>query len=134
MSLARLSVVDTAAMISGNQTTVFWMAAVAFPLRTFENINAGNTSADAKLITNHGMTCTKRIVFAVATLVFREFNPIHMPNQASAARLARTVKVPAADIASANHSFGAVIPPAETITVPPMLVVVTTVTFVIPLA
>ena len=58
---------------------------------------------DAKDMTNHGMIWTKRIVFNVARLVFFEFNPIHMPNQIKAIKLAATASVPAAEVTTVTR-------------------------------
>ena len=68
----------------------------------------------------------------MAILWFFEFNPIHMPNQHRAARLATNVSVPATEIASITKSFGAAKPPNETVVAaPPVVTVATDVEFVV---
>ena len=47
------------------------------------------------------MTLTKRTLLRVTRLAFLEVMPIHMPNQASAARLANVESVEAADVVRA---------------------------------
>src|SRR5205823_6733225 len=105
---------------------------VGVPRNRRGNSSSGTASADAKVTPNQGMIWTKRIVFRVARFALFEFSPIHMPNHATAARLATTVSVVAQDMASVPKSFGPVKAlPTDTDTVPlPVVVVVTSVAFV----
>src|SRR5438034_10338411 len=106
---------------------------VGVPRNRRGNSSSGTASADAKVTPNQGMIWTKRIVFSVDRLALFEFSPIHMPNHATAVRLATTVSVVAQDMASVAKSFGPVKAlPTDTDTVPvPVNVVVTRVAFVV---
>src|ERR1051326_2097370 len=57
------------------------------------------------MIPNHGMTCTNSTVLKVARLMDLEVKPIHIPNHASAAILARTATpLTVAENAGISHS------------------------------
>src|SRR2546429_7458082 len=103
---------------------------VGVPRNRRGNSSSGTASADAKVTPNQGMIWTKRIVFSVDRFALFEFSPIHMPNQATAARLATTVSVVAKDMASAKSLGPVKALPTDTDTVPVPAVVVTRVAFV----
>src|SRR5438132_13701198 len=98
---------------------------VGVPRNRRGNSSSGTASADAKVTPNQGMIWTKRIVFSVDRLALFEFSPIHMPNHATAARLATTASVVAQDTASAKPLGPVKALPTETETVPVPAVVLT---------
>src|SRR4051794_21821420 len=61
--------------------------------------------AEPNTIRNQGMTNTKIIVFRVARLLFFEVMPIHIPNQASARRLAK-LPIPEATARAGTRKYG----------------------------
>ena len=77
-------------------------------------------------MTNHGMICTKTIVFRVAALVFFEISPIHIPNQPKAQRFAKKVMLVPNPMATGTTVIEIVV-----VVVPLALVEVMTVTFVV---
>src|SRR6266513_1097707 len=107
------------ATVSSGYQTMNCDVPVGGPRNRRGNSSSGTASADAKVTPNQGMIWTKRIVFKVARFALFEFSPIHMPNHATAARLATTVSVVAQDMASVPKSFGPIkVLPTDTAPVP----------------
>ena len=90
------------------------------------NNTSGMIMLEAKVITNHGMICTKTRVFKVAAFVFFEVSPIHIPNQLKAQRFAKKVM-----LAPNPMAAGTTVSETVVVVVPVALVEVITVTFVV---
>ncbi len=106
---------------------MIWFGAITVPLIMLGSNNSGTIIADTRDTTNHGMIWTKTIAFRVARFVLFEFKPVHMPNQAKALRLAKTVSIPATDSASITRASGDVKLLTETVAVGDPVVFVTTI-------
>ena len=79
ISLVRESAVVIPEERSGYHTIIRGPEVEIRPIKP-ENINMEASTA-TKDIVNHGIICTKAMVFKVARELFFEVNPIHIPNQ-----------------------------------------------------
>ena len=130
-SFPRASKSPTIDVSSEYQTIVCELTEEAL-LISFGKRTSGMIMPEANVITNHGMICTKVIVFNVAMFVFLEVSPIHIPNQVKAQMLARNVRVPTPEMAMDKRSLEAPNGPTETVVIRPLApVVVITVIFVV---